>query len=58
MDSGDIMAVNRWFHPRLLTDIKIFRYGLMVMLDEGERLEVDNGFHGELRHTDVPDNCT
>ena len=35
IDSGDIMAVNGWFHPGSWTDIKIFRYGVMGMLNEG-----------------------
>ena len=46
IDSGDIVAVNGWFRPGSWTDIEIFRYELMGMLDDGERLEVDNGYRG------------
>ena len=46
--NGDIVWINGPFLPGLVNDLQIFRdKGLKDMLDENERVEVDDGYSGE-----------
>ena len=45
--SGDIVWINGPFPCGFYNDIKIFRQGLKNMLEDGERVEVDDGYLGE-----------
>jgi len=44
--TGDIVWVNGPFPAGAWNDIAIFKGGIMKMLDEGEKCEVDNGYIG------------
>ncbi len=45
--TGDICWINGPFEPGKYNDLMIFRMGLMGELDEGERVEADDGYLGE-----------
>ena len=45
--SGDIVWINGPFPCGFYNDIKIFRQGLKNMLEDGERVEADDGYLGE-----------
>ena len=49
------MWVNGPFEPGMYNDIQMFRLALMTELDEGERVEADDGYIGEApRHVKCP----
>ena len=45
--SSDIVWIAGPYFPGEWNDIKIFRHGLMHELDDGERVEADDGYWGE-----------
>jgi hypothetical protein len=45
--SGDLVWVNGPFEPGIWNDLAIFRNALLTELDEGERVEADDGYRGE-----------
>ena len=49
--------MNGLFRTESLTDIDIFRYGVMGMLNKGERVDADNGYRRESMHIDVHIDC-
>jgi hypothetical protein len=55
--SDDIVWISGPHLPGVLNDIAIFRTGLKFMLEEGERIEADDGYVGECpRHVKVRKN--
>ena len=54
VESGDIVHINDPFRAGDWPDINIFRDGLIGMLDEGERVEVDAGYQGKPALIDLP----
>ena len=54
--TGAIVWVHGPFPPGDYPDISIFRHALIFMLDDGERVEADDGYRGEHpRHCKIPD---
>ena len=52
---GDCLG-SRAISPGDYPDISIFRHALIFMLDDGERVEADDGYRGEYpRHCKIPD---
>ena len=53
--SGECVWISGPYEPGLWNDISIFRNGLMHELEEGERVEADDGYKGEApRHVKTP----
>lgn len=53
--SGEIVWLNGPFEPGIWNDISIFRSALLGELEEGERVEADDGYSGEApRHVKCP----
>lgn len=48
--TSDICWLRGPFKPGLWNDLTIFRAGLKMQLDDGERVEADNGYMGESPH--------
>ena len=46
--SGVLVWINGPYEPGIWNDISIFRHALLTELDDGERVEADNGYRGEL----------
>jgi hypothetical protein len=44
--SGDVVWISGPYEPGIWNDISIFRNGLLSMLEEGERIEADDGYRG------------
>lgn len=44
--SGDLVWINGPFEPGIWNDITIFRSSLLSHLDDGERVEADDGYRG------------
>lgn len=51
---GDIVWVRGTYACRKWTDMNIFRNGMMQALDQGEQLEADAGYAGEVYHVELP----
>ena len=49
IQTGWIVWLNGPFAPGENNDLKIFRSGLSMELDDGERVEADKGYRGELQ---------
>jgi hypothetical protein len=45
--SGDLVWINGPHQPGIWNDLAIFRNALLTELDEGERVEADDGYRGE-----------
>ena len=45
--TGDIVWINGPYEPGVWNDIAIFRDGIMHHLEDGERVEADDGYLGE-----------
>jgi hypothetical protein len=45
--SGELVWINGPYEPGIWNDIAIFRNALLTELDEGERVEADDGYRGE-----------
>ncbi len=45
--SGDLVWINGPYEPGIWNDLSIFRNALLSELDNGERVEADNGYRGE-----------
>jgi len=45
--TGDIVLVDGPFPPGLINDLSSIRFYILEMLDEGERMEADDGYQGE-----------
>ena len=57
--SGEIVWINGPFEPGIYNDISIFRSALLGELEEGERVEADDGYVGEApRHVKCPCSIT
>ena len=56
IQTGWICWVNGPFKPGQYNDHQIFQLGLDEMLDNGERVEVDNGYNGNARYS-RPNDC-
>ena len=54
IESEDIVDINGTFQAGNWPYISIFRDGLIGMLDEGERVEVDDGYRREPALIDFP----
>jgi len=52
--SGDIVWINGPFKAGQWPDIRIFRRGLMRMLEPGEMVEADAGYRGEINRVRIP----
>ena len=53
--TGEIVWINGPFEPGIWNDISIFRSALLGELEEGERVEADDGYLGEApRHVKCP----
>ena len=53
--TGDIVWINGPYEPGLWNDLKIFRHSLVTFLEDGERVEADDGYLGEHpRHVKCP----
>jgi hypothetical protein len=52
---GELVWVNGPYEPGMWNDLMIFRNSLLSELDEGERVEADDGYRGEApRHVKCP----
>jgi hypothetical protein len=57
--TGELVWINGPFEPGIWNDISIFRSAILGELDEGERVEADDGYIGEApRHVKCPSSIT